>query len=681
MSTHPPGPITADAKYLSERAPGSTPFEETEEAEPLSFAPARLRRESTPSGGLDEAPPSRRVPMHAQVAIFPPSERGSTPPSTGRRSSLLPPPGSARPPSMHPPASRRSISIVPPSSSPPPASHSDVEAISSRFGNLSRVGYAEPSGDSAWFNIHSAVEHTSAELRRRAFLGQDAGERARFIAHADSLDKLLATPLAAHYMLQSGVASGLDAQLRKLRATQRAWPDETEYQDILLKAAVTSIHLAPCLGYWQSADAVPKSIKNMLTRERVYGTVLEIAKARKSREVDQFIGKYTAVVGELARTPALNLKVRGSAIWPWCRFAIDQVAYTFRSPTEKANDVKLEEACSDVKLLQVLFNVFLDDAADNVQDPALVRVLGDIPTAGGSFGVAPRAVYAALRGRLREIGRPEFEAYFDLAVEVWIHTLDRLRELTGPAFTALERRLARDYARIVDSCLLSVDLNARPVDTFRLRSDELQRRYGSTDFGEILAHNSNRMGFYTVDLMVMRAQDEERYVRLRDFDSFPVYEQLAALFQEMHQIGNSVATGAREVESDDVSNELFKIANDWLNTSADWAFPEALAELGPARNDVFIRAFQRKKETRQRRASARDRAEREAAHEEYTRLSDGIEALIEATDSEERYFADWLSRRGRVAALVSNTDIPDGATLIAGNDLLLVMHLIYKGKI
>jgi len=30
---------------------------------------------------------------------------------------------------------------------------------------------------------------------------------------------------------------------------------------------------------------------------------------------------------------------------------------------------------------------------------------------------------------------------------------------------------------------------------------------------------------------------------------------------------------------------------------------------------------------------------------------------------------------------VSHTDIPDGSTLIAGNDLLLVMHLIYKGKI
>jgi hypothetical protein len=312
-----------------------------------------------------------------------------------------------------------------------------------------------------------------------------------------------------------------------------------------------------------------------------------------------------------------------------------------------------------------------------------VRVLGEIPTAGGAFGVAAPAAYAELRDRLRDIQREEFVAYFDLAVEVWVYTIEKLRALTGAAYEAFEHQLAQDYARIVDSCVLSVDLNSQPLEIFRLDPMELLQRYGSRDLGETLAHNSNRMGFYTVDLMMMRAQDEFRYARLEDLGSFPVYERLAALFQEMHQIGNSVATGAREADSDDVSNELFKITNDWLNTSSNWSLPSALvAVLGPERRDVLIRAFARKKEARRRSVSAgKGSREREVAHEECSRLSDGIEELIEVTGSQRRYFDAWLRRRAQAAELMGYAEIPDGAALLAGNDLLLVLHLMYKGKI
>ncbi|MFT3774744.1 MAG: hypothetical protein QM820_56055 [Minicystis sp.] len=716
----PPGDRSEDeVDYLSGRSPGSTTFADEDEPEPLSFAPNRLRRSSfrpapgsvpPPSGlppssvrgsflpppitqraGGDGPPSARTTFLPPPSTRLPPPDNRLTPPSSRLTppSSVLPPPSSRLgPPSglLPPPTSRKPTSLLPPPSNPPVSSSGlrvEFEVVSSRFGHPQVV--TQPDGDlgSAWFDVRQAILETSGELRRRALVANDTGEQARFIGHAESLDKLLAYPLAAEYLLQPGVAAGLLEQLRRLKAAERAWPDEREYRDILLKAAATSIHLAPCLGYWQSCADVPARVRRLLTNEAVYSSVLEISKTRKSREVDRFISSYTSVVGGLARVPELNLQVRKPIIWPWCRYAIDKVAYTFRSPGERARDRRLEEAFADIKLLQVLFNVFADDAADNVQDPALVRLIGRIPTAGGRFGVARPEDYAALRAKLRAIGREEFEGYFDLAVDVWRYTLEQTRALAKEAYADHEPALAHDYKRIIDSMVLSVDLNTRPLDVFHLGPDAFADRYGGRDFGETLAHNSNRVGFYTMDLLHLRAQDPARYAELSQAGAFPVYARLAALFQEMHQTCNSLATGAREAESDDVSNELFKIANERLNATLDWQMPAALAKLlGPARHDVLIRAFSRKKEVRRRRALAPvgSDAHREA-FDEYIRLSDGIEELIDSTDSQRRYFEVWLARRTEAAALVEQIDLPDGAALLAGNDLLLVLHLIYKGKI
>src|SRR5262249_16507987 len=136
-------------------------------------------------------------------------------------------------------------------------------------------------------------------------------------------------------------------------------------------------------------------------------------------------------------------------------------------------------------------------------------------------------------------------------------------------------------------------------------------------------------------------------------------------------------------ESDDVSNELFKLANDQLNADEGWALPGPLAELlGPERRDMLIRAFARKKEARRQSVSAAPGSEEmDAAQRECALLSDGIEELIEATGCQRRYFEAWLARRAEAAELMGYAEIPDGAALLAGNDLLLVLHLMYKGKI
>src|SRR5262249_3352508 len=141
--------------------------------------------------------------------------------------------------------------------------------------------------------------------------------------------------------------------------------------------------------------------------------------------------------------------------------------------------------------------------------------------------------------------------------------------------------------------------NNRPEEVFRLTPDELERAYGGSQFAEILAHNANRTAFFTIDLMGFRSQHRERYEDLIDSGDIEAHLHVAEMFQDMHQTGNSLATRARETASDDLSNGLFKIAHDALNSRDDWALPEYLERLaGAERRDALLTVFMHKRAAR-----------------------------------------------------------------------------------
>jgi hypothetical protein len=619
---------------------GSTPFEEEDEPEPLSVAPNRLKQ----IADLKQAADSKRCLD---------SKRGSE--------------------------------------------KNDLEVVSMRVRLAPVPTESTPFGNVISEGVRHAILETAHHLLQRARRAEDPLEQERFTVYADSLEKLLIHPIARQYLGQYEIARDLSTYLARFQESLRESGDHPEYQGVILKARLSAIHLAPCLGYWRSNPSVPPRVQALLTPENVYSSALEIAKTRKSRALDRLIAHYTSTVGalqsELERTRKTAIKVRNPILWPWCKYNIKNVAYSFqrgkaggdprRPPDGGGTEGSLEDTIADVKLMLVVFNVLLDDVADNLQDARILEILSGIPTVGGELGVAPSRGYDRLKGRLREIDERRFEPYFDLAVETWRVALTTLEELTGAAFQELKPQLAHDYDRILRAMRFSVDLNSNPGKMFNLDADVLEREYGGGRFGEIFGHNANRVAFFTIDLMRLRHADPERYADIVRSGSIHVYRESAMLFQEMHQMGNSVATGAREAWSDDMSNELFKIANDLLNEEVRQLPPSLSKFEGTPKEDELMTSFNQRREAKRK---LRELTPGTPAHDaklrEYQRLGDRIDLLFESSAAEMHYFQQWLAARDKVADIFAGAgDCADQDDLLYNNDLILVLHLMYKGKI
>lgn len=603
----------------------STPFEEEDDPEPLSVAPSRLKQAADSGRGLAE---------------------------------------------------------------------NDTEVLSLRVGRAREPSDETPFRDPSCENVRQAILQTVDHLKQRAQRATAPQEWSRFTGYADSLEKLLIHPIARQYLGQPQIARDLWTYLARYQESLQESGGDPEYQGVILKARLSAIHLAPCLGYWRSNPNVPPRVQSLLTSESVYSSALEIAKTRKSRPVDRLIAQYTSTVSalqsELESAHRTAIKVRNPILWPWCKYNIKNVTYSFRRgeargasrpPTNGAES--LEDTLADVKLILVLFNVLLDDVADNLQDARILDVLAGIPTAGGELGVASSRDYDRLKRRLSEIEQRRFEPYFDLAVETWRSALTTLQDLTGDAFRELEPQLAHDYDRLLRAMRFSVDLNRNPGEVFNLDPSVLEREYGGGRFGEILGHNANRTAFFTIDLMRLRHADPERYAEIVRSGSIHSYRESAKLFQEMHQMGNSVATGAREAWSDDVSNELFKIANDLLNEELRTRPPTLTIFPGTPKEGALLTAFNQRREAKRKLSELTPGS---VAHStklyEYQALGDRIELLFDSSGAEMCYFQQWLGLRDRVEEIFARApDCADKDDLLRSNDLILVLHLMYKGKI
>lgn len=567
----------------------------------------------------------------------------------------------------------------------------DVEVVSLRVGRARQPSDETPFRDPTCENVRQAILQTAAHLKQRAERAVEPQERSRFTGYADSLEKLLIHPIARQYLGQPQIARDLWSCLARYQESLQASGDDPEYQGVILKARLSAIHLAPCLGYWRSNPSVPPRVQALLTPESVYSSALEIAKTRKSRPVDRLIAQYTSTVSalqsELESAHRAAIKVRNPILWPWCKYNIKNVTYSFRrgeirgEPGGGADG--LEDTLADVKLMLVLFNVLLDDVADNLQDATILEVLAGIPSAGGELGVASSRHYDRLKRRLRAIDQRRFEPYFDLAVETWRTAMTTLQDLTGDAFLELKPQLAHDYDRILRAMRFSVDLNRDPGEVFNLDPAVLERDYGSGRLGEILGHNANRVAFFTIDVMRLRHSEPVRYAELVRQGTLRVYRESAMLFQEMQQMGNSVATGAREAWSDDVSNELFKIANDLLNEEVRARPPLLTIFPGTPKEGALLTAFKQRREAKRMLGELEPGSDAHCTKlREYQALGDRIELLFDSSGAEMCYFQQWLGLRDKVEETLARAEgCADQEDLLRSNDLILVLHLMYKGKI
>lgn len=610
--------------------PGTSQFEEEDEPEPMSFAPGRLRRAS-------EAPPA---PRHASAS--------------------------------------EPVTI-------PKPRESEFEAVSMRFRSMDQL-HRFTQQRSVHDDALTMFTSTAESLRRRASSADSPEEAGRFTAFAESIDKLIHSDAALGYLREGNVSREIVAYLKRYKAAERQWSDVDDVRDVVLKASVTAIHLAPCLGYWRQNPNVPEEVQKLLTGENVFGSVFRIAKERKGRWVDKLLAEYGRVTGALSRAAGkhgpIAIKTRNPILWPWCKFNIKNVTYKFyRGDSTMA---EAEDTIADVKLVLVLLNVLLDDIADSLQDEELLEIFLQIPFADGTFGVAEPEVYAGLREQLLMIGWPEFEEYFDLAVDCWRSANRKLKAIVGSAYDELRADYARDHELLISAMRFSVHLNNRPRAMFEMSAAGLKSAYGSPTFSDILAHNANRAVFFTIDAMCALAFERHRYMEMVKANAVEVYRENAWYFQINHQTCNSVATGARETGSDDLTNELFKIANDRLNSIQDWPLPENLARIpGFSRRDAVLAAFERKKALKRERLLHREGSdERSRIDRDYQALGEDIERLVEMSGADHAYFLDWLKKREEAVDVFYKCDEwLDRYSLVNANDLILVLHLTYKGRI
>lgn len=529
--------------------------------------------------------------------------------------------------------------------------------------------------------VTTAILDMSAQFLERARRTQDRHEAKRLLAHAKRLKEIPHMPAAQSYLTEPHICEELLVYLRRFRDIGNQGSDDD--RDLGLKAGAAAVNAALCLGYWRTRSKVPRRIHEFLSAENVYGAIFEIAKTNKPPVLNSLLAEYTSAIDAIRRN-ARNaaeaaLRPRNPVFWSWAQFSIENVTYYAYSLEDTG-----AELVTRAKLVLALVNVMLDDIADNVQDAELLELLSAIPVASLPLEMGLSGGYDGLRKRIIAGDRERFLPYVDVIIKAWSQAMHWIREATERAFHRLETQLNEDYGRLITSFRFAAALNRDPIRFFHAPPLELVRSYGAATFGDILSAGQNQAAFHTIDTMALIRGAPAYYSELRRSGGLELHRKSADIFDNMHQLANSVATFTREIDADDMSNGMFKVANDVLNERTDWAMPAHLERFaGPERRDAILRAFALKRKNTEARNSLDPTTPVYAlAEQENAEFASDIEQLIEAAGAEDVYFQMWLDRRDEVEKLLSTSADPsEGQDLLFGNDLVMVTLLVYKGRI
>lgn len=529
--------------------------------------------------------------------------------------------------------------------------------------------------------VTSAILDMSAQFLDRASRTRDRHEAMRLMAHAKRLKEIPQIPEAQGYLNDPRTCEELLVYLRRFRDVGNQGTEED--RDLGLKASAAAVNAALCLGYWRTRSHVPQRIHGLLSAENVYGAIFEIAKTRKPSNLNQLLADYNVAVDAIRRkarnAAEAALRPRNPVFWGWIKFNIENATYY-----AYALDDSRAELITDAKLFLALVNVMLDDIADSVQDPELLELLTAIPVSALPLDMGLSGGYDALRKRIISSDRERFLPYCEVIIKAWSQAMRLIRDATTGGFHRLEKQLDHDYRRLLTSFRFAAELNQHPVRLYYAPPAELVRLYGSEAFSDILAAGQNHAAFYTIDTMSLINGAPAYYRDLVRSGALDQHRKSADIFDCMHQLANSVATFPREIDADDMSNGMFKVANDVLNERDDWTLPPHLDRLvGPDHHDALLRAFALKRKNKDYRNKLDPTTQEYAlAKQEYAELASDIEQLIEIAGAEEIYFQMWLDRRDAVAELLTaSADPSESQDLLFANDLVMVTLLVYKGRI
>ncbi|HLT37040.1 MAG TPA: hypothetical protein VK034_12165 [Enhygromyxa sp.] len=402
---------------------------------------------------------------------------------------------------------------------------------------------------------------------------------------------------------------------------------------------------------WQDHPDIRPEQRGLLREELILPVVLDIIRqdlvdppqVRAPTSLVELSQRMIEVTRELTKKRALK-KVRGDVVLKWCRVNIMRTTQRYLGENgEPCLDSRWVEALANVKVRAVVFNILVDELADDVQDRALFEVFRQIPfDADGRIGALTPARERELRAQVPVLWRD----YFDLAAATWSSVIHALLSVVGPqAYDEHAEQLAEDYRMILAAMEYALELNSTPSFAGLMRSDG----------GELLAYNMNMMAFETFDRMALRQANPSLDARLREQPGlYRQLRELNVLLQHNGQIGNSTTTIDAEIDENCIANEIVQLA---------------ARSVGPSLCELFI---------------TRKQALAESDFETYAELGAQLRNLIRNTGALAGCFERWMINRREVLERLRDSavlEVVDTSAWLSAHDMLLVTSWVYGGDI
>lgn len=209
---------------------------------------------------------------------------------------------------------------------------------------------------------------------------------------------------------------------------------------------------------------------------------------------------------------------RNDYLWTWCRRGIELT-------TLPSVSAELRDEVGDAKLLGVMYDVLIDDVADQGGDPGYLELL--LRRTLDGVDVSPDAV---VNGAVSDSQRH----YVEFTEQVWREVRQRVEQF--PRYRQLAALLEYDYRQLANAMRYSLLLNRFPSLLNMVEHDLY------------LPHNMHMMVSATMDLMCSPDFD---------FDEIGLIREAIWHAQYMGRIGNLVTTWEREIQERDFTSGVF----------------------------------------------------------------------------------------------------------------------------
>lgn len=243
-----------------------------------------------------------------------------------------------------------------------------------------------------------------------------------------------------------------------------------------------------------------------------------------------------------------NFNIRQENLFKWCHVVISQLVY---GPLNALFDINeaMTEKLNRMSLLGTkiaIFDTRIDDIADNIQDKDLTSYFIQIPNQD--------ATIESIQDILRTYSKGSFLAFFEETKELWTEILSSFNDLTES--NSHQHVFFEHVQELMDVMIYSVEIN---IDKKLEDFDTMLTKLAPNMMVKIL---------YDIQFMLLQNHAD---APIANFIK-SIKDELLDLFRMMERsfhIANCFATYKREIEEEDLTNSIFKLAETHANADFD----------------------------------------------------------------------------------------------------------------